>query len=368
MMLPGAIAIISPLVIGFLLGPEVLGGFLAGATVSGVLMGMFQNNAGGAWDNAKKSFEKGVDINGETYFKKSEPHKASVTGDTVGDPFKDTSGPSMNILIKLMSIVSLVIAPTLSGMFHENIQHHRQAKIKTMMEACVKAGCTEAECANVMGAGKSCCSEDAATCSGESEECKATCGGKCDKATCDKPCCKGAEAATETTQLKGALNADGDFVYEPGATNILVLGDGSKIKATENSSEKKVLNFINDNTKVVDKATWFTMDHLFFETGSAKLKPSSEEQVKNIATILKAYPNVNIKLGGYTDNTGDSIANVKLSHERAEAAKAAIVKNGITAKRIEAEGYGPQFPICGANDTKECKAQNRRIDVRITKK
>lgn len=116
MMLPGAITIISPLVIGFLLGPEALGGFLAGATVSGVLMGMFQNNAGGAWDNAKKSFEKGVEINGEMFYKKSEPHKASVTGDTVGDPFKDTSGPSMNILIKLMSIVSLVIAPTLARM------------------------------------------------------------------------------------------------------------------------------------------------------------------------------------------------------------------------------------------------------------
>jgi len=116
MMLPGAIAIISPLIIGFMpgLGAEALGGFLAGATVSGVLMGMFQNNAGGAWDNAKKSFEKGVEINGEIYYKKSEPHKASVTGDTVGDPFKDTSGPSMNILIKLMSIVSLVIAPTLA--------------------------------------------------------------------------------------------------------------------------------------------------------------------------------------------------------------------------------------------------------------
>jgi K(+)-stimulated pyrophosphate-energized sodium pump len=117
MMLPGAIAIISPIIIGFLLGPEALGGFLAGATVCGVLMGMFQNNAGGAWDNAKKSFEKGVEINGEMFYKGSDPHKASVTGDTVGDPFKDTSGPSMNILIKLMSIVSLVIAPTLADVF-----------------------------------------------------------------------------------------------------------------------------------------------------------------------------------------------------------------------------------------------------------
>ena len=120
MMLPGAITIVSPLLIGFILGPEALGGFLAGATVSGVLMGIFQNNAGGAWDNAKKSFEKGVEINGEMYYKKSEPHKASVTGDTVGDPFKDTSGPSMNILIKLMSIVSLVIAPSLAQMHNSS--------------------------------------------------------------------------------------------------------------------------------------------------------------------------------------------------------------------------------------------------------
>jgi K(+)-stimulated pyrophosphate-energized sodium pump len=128
MMLPGAIAILSPLIIGFIFGPEVLGGFLAGATVSGVLMGMFQNNAGGAWDNAKKSFEKGVEINGEVFYKKSEPHKASVTGDTVGDPFKDTSGPSMNILIKLMSIVSLVIAPTLAQL------HKTSHKPKQLME------------------------------------------------------------------------------------------------------------------------------------------------------------------------------------------------------------------------------------------
>jgi len=123
MMLPGAIAIVSPVLIGFLVGPEALGGFLAGATVVGVLMGIFQNNAGGAWDNAKKSFEKGVSINGVMYYKKSEPHKASVTGDTVGDPFKDTSGPSMNILIKLMSIVSLVIAPTLAQIYTHGADH-----------------------------------------------------------------------------------------------------------------------------------------------------------------------------------------------------------------------------------------------------
>ncbi len=115
MIMPGAIALITPVIVGFTFGPEVLGGLLAGVTVSGVLMGIFQSNAGGAWDNAKKSFEKGVLINGEMVYKGSDAHKASVTGDTVSDPFKDTSGPSMNILIKLMSIVSLVIAPYIAG-------------------------------------------------------------------------------------------------------------------------------------------------------------------------------------------------------------------------------------------------------------
>ncbi|MCD6063483.1 MAG: sodium-translocating pyrophosphatase [Flavipsychrobacter sp.] len=138
MILPGAIALMAPLLVGFIVGPEALGGMLAGATVSGVLMGMFQNNAGGAWDNAKKSFEKGVEINGEIYYKKSEPHKASVTGDTVGDPFKDTSGPSMNILIKLMSIVALVIAPTIADI-HGTSKTEEHTKVPVKLELNVAA-------------------------------------------------------------------------------------------------------------------------------------------------------------------------------------------------------------------------------------
>ena len=110
MILSGALALIAPIVIGFFLGKFALGGFLSGVLVSGVMMAFFQSNAGGAWDNAKKIFEKGVDINGKMYYKGSEPHKAAVVGDTVGDPFKDTSGPSLNILIKLVSIVATVIA------------------------------------------------------------------------------------------------------------------------------------------------------------------------------------------------------------------------------------------------------------------
>lgn len=116
MMLPGAITIITPIIIGFAMGPEALGSYMAGVAVSGVVWAIFQNNAGGAWDNAKKSFEAGVMINGEMTFKGSDAHKAAVTGDTVGDPFKDTSGPSMNILIKLTCLVGLVIAPILGSM------------------------------------------------------------------------------------------------------------------------------------------------------------------------------------------------------------------------------------------------------------
>jgi K(+)-stimulated pyrophosphate-energized sodium pump len=123
-MLPGLLTIGFPLIIAFvpmifgmdnLAIAEMLGGYMAGVTVSGVLWAIFQNNAGGAWDNAKKSFEAGVVINGEMTYKGSEAHKAAVTGDTVGDPFKDTSGPSMNILIKLTCLIGLVIAPILGG-------------------------------------------------------------------------------------------------------------------------------------------------------------------------------------------------------------------------------------------------------------
>jgi len=114
MVLPGILAITSPVIVGFVFGAETLGGLLAGVTVSGVLMAIFQSNAGGAWDNAKKMIEEGVVVNGEEIKKGSEAHKAAVVGDTVGDPFKDTSGPSLNILIKLMSVVSLVIAPLIA--------------------------------------------------------------------------------------------------------------------------------------------------------------------------------------------------------------------------------------------------------------
>jgi K(+)-stimulated pyrophosphate-energized sodium pump len=145
MVVPGLMAVVAPVLIGFLpgFGIEALGGMLAGVTVSGVLMAIFQSNAGGAWDNAKKSFEEGVEINGQMYYKKSEPHKAAVVGDTVGDPFKDTSGPSLNILLKLMSVVALVIAPLLVEYEGRGKDEKAESKAKTEEVTHVKAADSE---------------------------------------------------------------------------------------------------------------------------------------------------------------------------------------------------------------------------------
>lgn len=319
MMLPGAIAIVSPLLIGFIFGPEVLGGFLAGATVSGVLMGMFQNNAGGAWDNAKKSFEKGVDINGKTYYKGSEPHKASVTGDTVGDPFKDTSGPSMNILIKLMSIVSLVIAPTLAVLHKDKIDANRKAKIEAL------TGISGVSMNNPTGA-----------------------------------------VAVVPQEINGYVNESGDFVYDTGNIQEIQLDGGKKIKIGEGSQLYQMYNSVkNKDQGVLDPNKWFTIENLYFETGSSDLKAGSEVQLLNLVEIMNAYPTLKIKLGGYTDNSGNEESNQKLSNLRAQTAKLKLLELGISGDRVEAEGYGSQHPVCAANDTDECKAKNRRIDVRV---
>jgi len=167
-MLPGVLTIGFPIAIVLLgklvygdnnqLIAEMLGGYMAGVTVSGVLWAVFQNNAGGAWDNAKKSFEAGVMINGEMTYKGSDAHKAAVTGDTVGDPFKDTSGPSMNILIKLTCLIGLVIAPILGNGSHtisEKAACCASTEMCTSMskEECMVKGCTSTTC-TYMNAGK----------------------------------------------------------------------------------------------------------------------------------------------------------------------------------------------------------------------
>jgi len=249
----------------------------------------------------------------------------------VGDPFKDTSGPSMNILIKLMSIVSLVIAPTIAKIHADKIQANRAAQLVILNRMSGNGGPTIFESKVI--------------------------------STVDST----GVTNTVTTTVKGTVNADGDFVYDLGAMGKLKLADGTELNVGGNSAEKKLVDFINDATKAVDKTTWFTMDRLYFESGKSVLKANSQEQLKNIAAILKANPAVELKLGGYTDNTGDSTGNVTLSQQRAETAKAELVKLGVEANRLTAEGYGPQYPVAD-NSSEAGKAHNRRIDVRVSKK
>ncbi|MCY7291950.1 MAG: OmpA family protein, partial [Ferruginibacter sp.] len=170
------------------------------------------------------------------------------------------------------------------------------------------------------------------------------------------------------TVVKGDINEDGNFVYTVGDAKEIDLPNDAKISLAAGSDLYRMHEKIkaNDNA-LLEKTNWFTLEDLYFEKGSDKLKASSEKTLKNLYEMVNCY-NLNIKLGGYTDNSGDSLQNVKLSAQRAEAAKAALVKMGLAADRIEAEGYGPMHPKCDADLSMACMAQNRRIDVRITKK
>ncbi len=145
------------------------------------------------------------------------------------------------------------------------------------------------------------------------------------------------------------------------------LPNGVELNIPELGVENKLIAFIEDADRPVDDKTWFTFDRLTFDTGTATLKPESQEQLKNIAEIMKAYPNVTIKLGGYTDNTGDPNANLTLSQQRADSVMAELVKLGVDAIRMEAEGYGQEHPVAD-NSTEEGRAKNRRIDLRVTSK
>ena len=146
-----------------------------------------------------------------------------------------------------------------------------------------------------------------------------------------------------------------------------VLPSGLSLRIPTNGVENRLIGFIEDKTKGVDKETWFSFDRLEFETASDKLKPSSQEQLRNIAEIMKAYPKVNVKIGGYTDNVGEPAANQRLSQNRAVNTMNELVALGVDRSRLAAEGYGEQFPVAD-NSTEEGRQRNRRIDVRVTKK
>lgn len=303
MILPGLMTILTPIFIGLVFGAEPLGGYMAGVCVSGVMWAIFQNNAGGAWDNAKKSFEAGVEIDGEMTYKGSEAHKAAVTGDTVGDPFKDTSGPSMNILIKLTCLVGLVLAPILGG-------HHNDDNFDSNLSS---------------------------------------------------------------TALIGSLDNDGNFIYEQQGEKVeLSLPNGDFLSVFENSAENTYYNYwLDDN---FDPGTpsnfdkWFTLERTYFKAGSPEITEKSYEQLDNFVNILKNFYLSEVKIGGFTDNSGSDEINIPLSRDRADMVKKYFIEAGIEEARIHTEGFGSQNPICPANDTDLCRAQNRRVDMLIIKK
>lgn len=313
MMLPGILTIGFPILIVLVgklvysdnnqLVAEMLGGYMAGVTVSGVLWAIFQNNAGGAWDNAKKSFEAGVEINGEMTYKGSDAHKAAVTGDTVGDPFKDTSGPSMNILIKLTCLVGLVIAPILGG-------HHS---------------------ADLM--------QDSSLTNDEVVE-------------------------------REQLDSNGNYIYNSGDLIKIDLPSGRTLDVGSYSLEQNLFRYLSDpHIEEIgargDDWKWMPMDRIFFKKGTTEMYKKSVDQLQSVALLMNEFPNSRIKLGGFTDNSQDEATSLRIAQEKVDAVKSGLVDLGISEDRIETEAFGAKNFRCEANDNEVCKAQNRRVDLKV---
>ena len=173
--------------------------------------------------------------------------------------------------------------------------------------------------------------------------------------------------ARATAAVSTAAMAASDAASLLGAFGKRPLPGGVELNIPERGIESNLIAFITDGSRPVNDTTWFNFDRLTFATGSATILPESEEQLNNIAAVLKAYPGVNVKVGGYTDNSGDPAVNRSLSRQRADAVRQALVGKGISASRMAAEGYGSDHPV-GDNTTEEGRAQNRRIALRVTKK
>ncbi|GAB5534807.1 MAG: hypothetical protein Rubg2KO_10560 [Rubricoccaceae bacterium] len=372
MVLPGVLALVAPVAIGFY-DKNMLGGLLVGVTVSGVLMAIFQSNAGGAWDNAKKRIEGGITVDGKHYGKGTDVHKASVVGDTVGDPLKDTSGPSLNILVKLISVVALVIAPLIAG---DDVEDAVAATgdDEVVMVAPVDADETFAFAFD---------GDDIVLRGAVASEAIRT--AVVSRAQAVFPSLTVRDELTVDAETGLAEGSDGLFGFLGRFRNnagLALRGDEIALRGeVDTDADKAVIDseaegmvpagyrYLSEISvvapdpevaEVEQRIESLLIEPVQFTTGTSNFVGTSTEILDRVAETLNEYDQVNVRIEGHTDNVGDAAMNQQLSQQRAEAVMNYFVESGIAASRLSAVGYGQERPVA-SNDTEAGKAQNRRV-------